>query len=207
MSGHSSIGHYHVMGNGVFDADEPVSTLRSWVVRSNAQHLIDVAGQYCVNWAADISSEGLHHDEGISGGTPAYVSWEFPVRMQEEGRPPNFDLLISAQLEAAGSAFVLAAIGPADAPRERMGGENDQQWFRVVEEYTSTSVDWAIDEQLEWATDDRRYLSAIRSHPVTENGSTSLARVVWARLEVLLLGVDAELESHVWSVMLREYCS
>jgi hypothetical protein len=205
VSQRSTIGSYFTMPTGAFGADEPVSALRSYIVRDNAQHLIDVSGQYRVSWCADLGSDGLLHDSGLFPLTPSYCFWTFPVTVSEINRPHHFDIRVAVKLDAAGSATVLAALGPENAPHEVMAGENPRQWFRTIATHTSTSVGWAIDEQWEFDTIDLSYWSAKKTVGITENGATQNSEIVLARLEVLLLGTTSELESYVLGVQLREF--
>ncbi len=205
MTARSPLGTYYTLPTASFDADQPVSALRSYLVRNNIQHLIDVSGQYRVSWCADLGQEGLRHDSGLDPATPKYMSWEFPVTMQQSDHPPNFDIRVAVKLESAGSSSVLAAIGPASAPREPKGGENAQQWFRTVEATAATTAVWAIDTQWEWTAPSLSYLAGLQRFSVTESSLSQPVDVVLARLEVAIIGTTAELESGVLGVQLREY--
>lgn len=205
MSYRSNFGAFVAMPTTAFSADRPVSTSRAYSLRNNLQHLIDSAGQYRVSWASDLDSEGLRHDSGLDPDAPAYASWTFPLLVTETAHPMNLDIRVAAKLESAGSALVAAILAPANSPRSRDGAALDTQWFRSTATATSTSAVWSIDEVWEWDATDRRYLTSIRSFPITENSTTQNVDVVMARLEVLIGGITGELESSVVAVQLREY--
>jgi hypothetical protein len=72
--------------------NQPVSALPTLAVRSNLQHLIDMAVQYRVSWAAS-TEEGGSGDPVITRFT-----WPFVTTIVDETTIPSFDLHIAARL-------------------------------------------------------------------------------------------------------------
>lgn len=195
MTARANPNYYVTLPTTAFDADEPVSTLRSWYVRNNAQHLIDVAPQYLVNWAADTSSGAA---DGISfiatADSPTYVAWEFPIIMIREDTLPWFDIRVAGHHDGGTgtgkSIDVTAALAPIGSAPEYTGAANDAQFFRTTDSADSGTATWIIDNQWAQSAPDRSYLESIRTFSVTENSVQLPVKVVMARLEVTVSGTD-----------------
>ncbi len=205
MSVRSQLQSFVTMPTTAFSADRPVSAWRTYALRSNAQHLIDSSGQYLVNWHADLTSEGLHHDSGLDPSTPAYCSWIVPIRIVQAEHPMHYDIRVAAQLEAAGTALIAAILSPYGAPRAITGEEHGLQWFYETNTTTSTTGEWVLDERWTWSGSDRSYMSSVKSFGFLEDGVSRTAKVVLARLEILLFCSTAETEADITAVSLREY--
>jgi hypothetical protein len=87
-----------------FDADRPVSALQTLVLRSNTQHLVDMACQYRFHWCASTGAELF---------TSATVSTEyafcFPITNTSRNTYPSFDVRIATRLTGAVTAGSIVA--------------------------------------------------------------------------------------------------
>jgi hypothetical protein len=194
------------MPSDAFEHGRPVSCLRSYYLRGNAEHLIASACQYKVNFAYDLGEDGITN--ASTSSIPTYWQMEFPVTMLETLHPPNFDLRIAARKSTdATSATITYALGPASGPQEVTGGQNTEQWFHGFDTTTSTTDTWLFDLLLEWPdVPDYRYLNARKSYAVTENGAQRTAEVIQARLEITIrsTGGGATGFGYVSAIQLRE---
>jgi len=203
MSERSNPAYYTTMPTAAFNADEPLSTLRSWHLMNNAQHLIDSSPQYRVNWGIATDASGIEYTTD-DGTTPVYAAWEFPITMVRRENMPNFDIRV-ASICGSGvtDALITAALAPITSRPERTGAANDQQIFRYTSTATATAIGWTIDTQYEWSGPNNSYLDSRRGFAVTESSLKEPVQIVMARLEITVLGNGGTVR--VCSVQLREY--
>lgn len=201
--------HYYVtMPTTAFDADEPVSTARSWYLQNNAQHLIDVAPQYLVNWVADTSSSST---DGFAAGdgVVTYAAWEFPIIMIREDSLPWFDIRVAGHQDGGGvkTVDITAALAPIDSRPQYMGAASEDQFFRTTGSSSSGTATWILDNQWASSGPDRRYTDSMRSFTVLESSIQLPVKVVMARLEVTVSGTGLTVSDYAYleGVQLRAF--
>jgi hypothetical protein len=79
-----------------FDADRPVSALQTLVLRSNTQHLVDMACQYRVHWCASTGAELF-----TAVTEPTEFVWAFPITNASRNTYPSFDIRIATRFTGA----------------------------------------------------------------------------------------------------------
>lgn len=211
MTKRSYLGSYEGLASGWLGADQPAGAFRTFILRNNLQHLIDVAPGYRVNWCVATGEKGITADSGAEAVT---VSWPVLLTFTRGDRPPNFDVRVAYRASGAltKAVSVSAALRNIDdnSPIDPSGNGPSGAVFYTYATTTVTSAaaSWIIDTQITFGANSNRFARYVKTWACVEAINLRSVYVAAARFDVSIRSVGSSSSGNdceAVGVQLREY--
>ncbi len=205
MSGPNTSAQYFVRDSVVtMDDDSPVSTARTWFMRQNLQHLIDMSPQHRVNWTGATAEDGGFVPV-LSQDDPKVYSALFPHTWINRRFPCGLDIQICGKT-ASGTLNIAARIVPAILGAGVLDVVDDPYWTATGTTTSTTSVQLISSMYYPGTTTPKR--AGWRSFGVIEDSKGKSVKVCMTRLDVTITrtGGNSTDAAGLTRVSVREFC-
>jgi hypothetical protein len=205
MSGPNTALQYFLRDSVVtMDDDAPVSALRTWTMRQNLQHLIDMSPQHRVNWTGASAQNGAFVFVSTQDD-PRIYSALFPHTWINRRFPCGLDIQICGKT-ASGTLSVDARLVPHVLGSGVLDVVNDPYWTATGTTTSTTSAQ--IVSSMYYPGVDTPKRAGWRSYTVIEDGKAKSVKVCMSRLDITVTrtGGNSTDPAGLTRVSVREFC-